>query len=158
MTTEIFKQALGRFATGVCVVNFLDGDVAEGVTISAFSSLSLAPQKVLFCLGNQGKSQQRFQQVDRFSISILTAEQTVLAYQFAGESRDGIESQLMTVDGLPAVRDALAVLVCAKGASYPEGDHDIVIGDVQQIVLGDSQKAPLLYYRSTMSEGPIYET
>ncbi len=65
---ETFKQAMSRFATGVCVVTYYNPKTNEidGVTISAFSSVSLSPLKILFCIGNMGKSYEILKDVKQF--------------------------------------------------------------------------------------------
>lgn len=156
---EQFKQAMSRFATGVCVMTFENpqNGEADGVTISAFSSLSLEPLKVLFCLGNWGQAKDNFQQVQRFAVNILSSEQKDLAYQFAGHDREGLSQHLTWIDGLPVLKNTLANVVCDKGNHYTEGDHDIIIGNVQEIVLSETPLQPLLYFQSKIIEDYHYE-
>lgn len=151
----LFKQAMSRFATGVCVVTYFHPDHRgiDGVTISAFSSLSLAPLKILFCLGNDSLAHQTFGGVERFTVNFLNSEQASLAYQFAGRQRQNLDNVVLAVDGLPMIKDSLATLICEKGHIYTEGDHDIVIGEVQRVELGGEHLQPLLYYQSEMIEG-----
>lgn len=152
---EPFKQAMSRFATGVCVVTYRKPDTGttEGVTISAFSSLSLEPTKILFCLGRLGQVGSDFTQVSEFCVNILSSGQKDLAYQFAGKNRDGIDVHIVEVDGQPAIKDALACVVCDKGNLYTEGDHDIVIGNVRHININHNPALqPLLYYQSAIVE------
>lgn len=149
---DLFKQAMSRFATGVCVMTYRDPETqaADGVTISAFSSLSLTPTKILFCLGNNGKNSHNFSQLKEFSVNILNHSQGQIAYRFAGQQRTDLDDNLTVIDGLPAVAEALATVVCDKGKHYSEGDHDIIIGNVRTIVLGDEELQPLLYYKSNL--------
>ncbi len=151
---ESFKKAMSRFATGVCVVTFTNSETQRfaGITISAFSSLSISPLKTLFCLGNEGANSAAFANADRFVVNILSSEQTALAYQFAGSDYTQAEPFMTDIDGLPCIRDTLATVVCDKGNVHTEGDHDIIIGDVNQIVLGDEELQPLLYYKSKIIE------
>lgn len=151
---ETFKQAMSRFATGVCVVTYEHPTQArfEGVTISAFSSLSLSPLKILFCLGNQGAINKQFAGVSRFAVNILNSEQKALAYQFAGNDYSGLAAQMSALDGVPVVKNTLATVVCDTGNRYAEGDHDIIIGDVTRIELGEHSEQPLLYFKSTIIE------
>lgn len=151
---DSFKQAMSRFATGVCVVTFQHPETGEfdGVTISAFSSVSLEPLKVLFCLGNMGVANEAFAEVERFVVNILSSEQTSLAYQFAGKDYSGLAEFMSEVDGVPCIRDTLATVVCDKGNTHVEGDHNIIIGEVADIVLGDESLQPLLYYKSKIIE------
>lgn len=155
---EQFKQAMSRFATGVCVVTFKAPQTkqTEGVTISAFSSLSLQPAKILFCLGNKGRTSSLFQQVDRFTVNLLSRQQKSLAYQFAGPDRENLSDVLTTLEGVPAIKETLANVVCKKASVYPEGDHDIVVGEVQSIVINRDNTHPLLYFKSTIIEDFYY--
>lgn len=149
-----FKHAMGRFGTGVCVVTYKKPSTGElgGVTISAFSSLSLNPTKILFCLGEWGQSYQEFKEVTEFTVNILSAGQANLCYQFAGKEQSGLDEYLTDIDGLPALNNTLATVVCDKGNHYTEGDHDIIIGNVRHIELGESGLEPLLYYKSKVIE------
>lgn len=46
---DAFRAVMGRFASGVTVVTSVDADgFDEGMTVSAFCSLSLDPPMVLF--------------------------------------------------------------------------------------------------------------
>ncbi len=154
MTQEQFKQAMGRFATGVCVVTFFDeeGRAVDGVTISAFSSLSLDPLKVLFCLGNYGANHEKMASVSRFAVNVLSSQQTGLAYQFAGKNRDNLDEAVQNKAGVPILNDALATLICDKGNVHSEGDHDIIVGEVEEILLGEDGLQPLLYFKSQIIE------
>ncbi len=50
VTTDMFKQAMGRFPTGVTITTAFDSEGAvAGMTASAFTSLSLDPLLVLMC-------------------------------------------------------------------------------------------------------------
>lgn len=154
MIQDNFKQALGRFATGVCVITYRHPETQQfdGVTISAFSSLSLNPAKILFCLGNWGQNSETFHQVEHFCVNILSSEQQALAYQFAGRNRDGLQEVINEINGLPTIKQSLANIICQKGAHYNEGDHDIIIGNVEDIILTEKPLQPLLYYKSKIIE------
>lgn len=154
-----FKQAMSRFATGVCIMTYRNpnDDSADGVTISAFSSLSLDPTKILFCLGNYGQCGDDFTKVETFAVNILSSGQTALAYQFAGKNRDGIAEHIHDIDGLPVLKNTLATVICRKGSHYPEGDHDIIVGNVIDIKLAEDASAPLLYYQSKIIEDYRHE-
>ncbi|PID58464.1 MAG: flavin reductase [Gammaproteobacteria bacterium] len=152
---EHFKQAMSRFGTGVCVMTYKKPDTGavEGVTISAFSSLSLDPVKILFCLGRDGQCHQDFKAVSEFTVNILSAGQKDLCYQFAGKNRDGIDAHLTDLDGVPALTNTLASIVCDTGNMHPEGDHDIIVGNVRHVEVSDDEALqPLLYYRSAIIE------
>ena len=49
VTPEEFREALGRWASGVTIVTSRSGGRIHGMTVSAFASVSLDPPLVLFC-------------------------------------------------------------------------------------------------------------
>ncbi|MGY0399320.1 MAG: flavin reductase family protein [Ostreibacterium sp.] len=151
---EQFKQAMSYFATGICVITYKHPDNGhfEGITISAFSSLSLVPLKILFCLGNRGVANKQFSSVSQFAVNILDSGQKDLAYQCAGTDYTGLEKDIIMLYTVPVIKGTLATVICDKGNSYCEGDHDIIIGNVNYIELGDKARQPLLYHKSEIIE------
>lgn len=149
---ETFKHALSSFASGVCIITFTHPteQCPDGVTISAFASLSLSPEKILFCLGDHGQIGKTFAHVSQFVVNILNIEQKALAYQFAGRNRENLAPHWQQINRQWALKDSLAHLVCQTGKRYQEGDHHIIIGDVKHIELTQNPKSPLLYYHSTL--------
>ena len=144
---DAFRAVLGRFASGVTVVTVRDpkgGD--QGMTVSAFSSVSLSPPLVMVCVGLDASLHPVIGQVSHFGVNILSAAQEALSRRFAAhlERFDGVgfergESGVALLDG------ALAYLECRIVARHPAGDHTIVIGEVEAV--GNRDDRPLLYYR-----------
>jgi flavin reductase (DIM6/NTAB) family NADH-FMN oxidoreductase RutF len=145
-----FRSALGSFASGVTVVTTIDPRTAEkvGVTVSAFSSLSLDPPQVLFCLGRAGASVAAFEASGRFAVNILADDQRDVSGRFAGpvEARWTGQAWEPLESGIPALVGCLAVLDCAVARIVDGGDHLIFIGDVEGIRLSEGGR-PLLYHR-----------
>lgn len=143
-----FKDALSRFASGVCVVTTVGADGAlAGLTISAFTSVSLDPPLVLFCLGCKSDALIRGARDGHFAINILAEDQEEVSEIFASQKADkfaGVPHGLAEA-GCPAITGALAVLECQVAAIHDGGDHRIVVGRVERLrVLGGK---PLLRYR-----------
>jgi flavin reductase (DIM6/NTAB) family NADH-FMN oxidoreductase RutF len=143
-----FRKALGCFASGVTVVSGRDEQGALiGVTVSAFSSVSLNPPLVLFCLDKRNKSLESFRDAP-FAINVLREDQRQVSIQFASKGDDkwkGIEHTL-NADGVPLIDNSLAHLECAPHQVVDGGDHLIVIGRVVRL----KQQAggqPLVYFR-----------
>lgn len=148
--SDLFRRAMGRFATGITVVTGRSphGE-KQGMTVNAFSSVSLDPPLVLVCLGNHTRHLETFTAGDGFNINLLAADQEDLSNRFASRGDDkfaGIDLQ-PSENGLPALKDALAVIECAPETTHQAGDHIILIGHVTHITLGGNTE-PLLYYRS----------
>lgn len=148
VTNEEFRAALGRFASGVTVVTTRDAAGApHGLTVSAFSSVSLDPPLVLVCIERATASHDSFQECGAFVVNILSANQELVSRHFAAPSEDkfaGIAYRKGLKD-IPVLEDALANLQCRLAHSFEGGDHTIFIGEVEEVTLRDD--APLVYFR-----------
>lgn len=143
-----FRAILGRFATGVTIVTARDEHGADhGMTVTAFSSLSLTPPLVLICIDVAAAMYHTLLQAETFAVSILNDSQETLSRRFAGEVDDRFAGMALVRDtlGNVALGDAVASLECRAVARYPAGDHMILIGEVHAGTVGDQR--PLLYFR-----------
>src|SRR5512132_3486387 len=87
LDSRTFRDALGRFASGVCVVTTINEDATPaGVTISAFASLSLEPPLVLFCIGKRSANLSAWLTSRQFSVNVLSEDQTLLSQTFAAQN------------------------------------------------------------------------
>jgi 4-hydroxyphenylacetate 3-hydroxylase, reductase component len=144
-----FRQALGSFPTGVAVVTALSSERHPvGITVNSFTSVSLEPPMVLWCLDKTSDRYAAFTKAKSFTISVLgTAHEDVsarLAKQGA-HSLEGIDL-IQTELGPPALADALAFFECAAEAAYEGGDHGILLGRVLRFARRDAG-APLVFFR-----------
>lgn len=145
-----FRKALGCFASGVTVVTTLypETRAPAGVTVSAFSSLSLDPPLVLFCLGNRTSSLDAFRSYGHFAINILSEGQRDLSIRFASRSGDkwaGVAAEAGE-SGVPLIADCLANLECRLVQVVEGGDHQIFIGEVIRLKHQEGG-SPLVYFR-----------
>lgn len=142
-----FRRALGQFATGVTVITTLGTDGSFlGLTANSFNSLSLAPPLVLWSLANTASSMPVFQENTHYVINILAADQAVLAQRFSQrlENRfDGVEFSLSHT-GSPILEGVVAWFECRNRSRYPEGDHVIFVGEVENYAV--SPQAGLVYH------------
>lgn len=129
------RRALGQYATGVTVVTTRAGDGRRvGVTANSFSSLSLDPPLVLWCLDKAAPSLSAFDECTHFAVNILAVSQHHLARQFATPADD----KFVGVDvedgpgGVPLIAGTLARFVCRPVRQVDGGDHVIVIGEVER--------------------------
>jgi len=151
ITEAAFKAACGRYATGVSIVTAAgEGGKKEGLTVNSFTSLSLDPPLVLFCLDKNAGSFEPFVKTERFAVNVLGEEQAAISTHFA---KPGIAEKFAGVphrvdaDGLPLLDGVLARIVCAVEVHYDGGDHVILVGRVERIDLGEEQGRPLVYFR-----------
>ncbi len=86
------RNALGRFATGVCIVTTVsDTQQALGMTANSFSSVSLDPPLVLWSLQNNSDVYDVFSRPRHFAINILSKEQQAHSNQYARKGQHGLD-------------------------------------------------------------------
>jgi flavin reductase (DIM6/NTAB) family NADH-FMN oxidoreductase RutF len=145
---DSFRAVLGRFASGVTVISALDeAGHDQGMTVSAFCSLSLDPPLILFCVDRAASMYDSFEKVPSFVVNILSESQEPIARRFSGSDPnrfDGIGYERGN-NGVAILDDVLGYLECRKVASHPGGDHCVYIGEVE--VAHCTEGRPLLYYR-----------
>jgi flavin reductase (DIM6/NTAB) family NADH-FMN oxidoreductase RutF len=143
-----FRDAVGRFGTGVTIVTARDAQgTPVGMTANSFTSVSLDPPLVLFCPARTAESYVALSSGGPFVINVLSEAQQALSNRFARTSEDKWrELAFDTWDsGAPVLRDCLANLECETHAVHEAGDHAVVIGRV--IRLGQAEGGrPLLYF------------
>ncbi len=157
MDVTAFRQALGRFATGVCLVTVNDPERGPlATTVNSFSSVSLEPPLVLWSIQNSSEHLQIYCECSHFGISVLREEQAALSGHYA--KRDGHEALpeqfVAGARGEPQLNDALAHFTCSTYGVYPGGDHQIIVGEV--VAFESLEGAPLVFfaggYRSLISQ------
>lgn len=145
---DAFRSALGRFASGVTVVTTCASDgTDQGMTASAFCSVSLEPPFILVCVEKIATMHDALVSCSHFAVNVLTEKQEQLARHFAEVEGNRFEGVGFTrgAHSVPLIDDALATLECRRAAIHPGGDHTIVVGEVQSASWRDDK--PLLYYR-----------
>ncbi|WP_370248178.1 flavin reductase family protein [Nocardioides sp.] len=147
-----FRDVLGRFASGVCVVTALSHDTPVGLTCQSFSSVSLDPPLVLFIPAKTSRAWPLIQRAGRFCVNFLADGQAELSNQMASRGGDkfaGVDWTPAAVTGSPVLPGTLGHVDCTVEAVHEAGDHWVVIGRVQHLEAadGDVPEDPLLFYR-----------
>jgi flavin reductase (DIM6/NTAB) family NADH-FMN oxidoreductase RutF len=143
-----FRSVLGRFASGVTIVTARDeAGVDYGMTVSAFSSLSLEPPLVLICVEQRCKMHHVLMSTSQFAVNILALGQEPLARRFSERCEDRFQGvgYARGITGVALLNDTLAYVECNLHDRCPGGDHTIFIGEV--IAATARPERPLLYYR-----------
>ncbi|MDT3397069.1 flavin reductase family protein [Streptomyces sp. B1866] len=155
---KALREACSAFATGVTVITAATGlpGRAEGTTVNSFTSVSLDPPLVLFCLHRQSRLGPVLRQSGCFAVNFLTHRQQELAWAFSGRDSARVEEvpHRRTPEGVPVLTDALGHLVCRRYAEYDGGDHLIVLGEVIELGLPGPAESPLVFYRGAMHALP----
>lgn len=143
-----FRQVLGHFSAGVTVVTAMDGDVPVGLAVSAFTSVSLDPPKVLFCAGRGSTSWPRIEAAGAFCVNILADDQEDVCRVFAARGTDRFAEIGWKHSGnrSPVITGALAYVDCTIDVVVESGDHYVVIGDVTGLDVMH-EGGPLIFYR-----------
>src|SRR5215469_7559360 len=154
MDSRAFRDALGCFPTGVAVVTAGQADQGEhiGITVNSFTSVSLSPPLVLWCMDRRSYRHDIFAQANGFTVSILGTGHKDVSARLArpGEhSLDGI-ALLETELGPPALADSLAVFECAAEKKLEAGDHTIFLGRVLRF-FRPSESPPLVFFQGRYS-------
>ena len=152
MTDEtLFRQAWGRFATGVSVITTLEADgTIHGMTANGIASVSLNPMLSMVCVSHNANTFPIIQNTGRYGINILNQYQKDIGIYYASSSnQDGgrfKEIFKLSKSGIPFVANALASMDCKVVNEHREGDHTIFIGSVEEIQVTEGE--PLLFYSS----------
>lgn len=143
-----FRSALGCFPTGVAVVTTTTQGTPMGITVNSFTSVSLDPPLVLWCIDRKSDRYHVFTHAPGYTISVLGTEHQSVSSRLAkqGEHKlDGIEL-IKTELGPPALADSLAVFECHREAVHESGDHAILIGRVIRFHRHEAG-APLVFFK-----------
>lgn len=143
-TQRAYRDALGRYATGVTVITASSETGPLGITANSFASVSLDPPLVLWSPAKASARYATFAATPRFAVHVLGAEQIELANVFArdGAGFDACDWRF-DADGVPLIAGCLARFDCAKVADMDGGDHLIVLARVLRATM--RQGEPLLF-------------
>lgn len=139
-----FRDALGRFASGVTVVS-MDTDAGpRGITVNAFLSLSLRPPLVGVSIDAAAGAHASLAAAERYGVSILHEGQRELSDRFAGRPIEP-EVRWERLGGAPVLADALVQLDCRIVDRVTTGDHTLFVAAIEAAITRDG--VPLLYHR-----------
>lgn len=148
--SQLFKQVMRGWASGVTVVTTLNGDKPLGVAASAFSSVSAEPPLVLVCLHRKLYTGRVIEETGAFAVNILSAGQVEIGKLF-GNAYPHIQDRFaglactQAVTGCPILPNLTGWFDCRLQTAHPSGDHLIFVGEVVDAGL-DMDAEPLLYH------------
>ena len=148
-----YRRALGGFATGVCVVTAHTGEGPLGITVNSFTSVSLKPPLVLWCLDRASDRHNAFASADRFAVHMLPAEDREMSDRFAwGVCRLSSDEFDSSSAEPPRLKNAVTRLDCVATERIVMGDHLTIVGAVQSF---ETVSGPaLIYYRGRYGVAP----
>ena len=155
-TSTHYRETVANFPSGVTVVTTRDSGEDFGLTVSAFTSLSLDPPMVLVSIDRKSKSHQHLVEGAPIGISVLAAGHTDGAVQFARHVDDrfaGINIVRRGEQDIPFVGDAAAWFLGDVRDRYVGGDHIIITVAVRECGWHDGGR-PLLYRGGRLHNWP----
>ena len=141
---RVFRDALGRFATGVTLVTIAGPDGPMGFTANSFASLSLDPALVLWSPAKASQRYPFFATARHYAIHVLGQDHADIPARFSkgGPGFAGLDWHL-NAESVPVLPGAIARFDCAQHATHDGGDHLIIVGQVLRLALEEGE--PLVF-------------
>jgi 3-hydroxy-9,10-secoandrosta-1,3,5(10)-triene-9,17-dione monooxygenase reductase component len=142
-----FRDAIGRFATGVAFVTAAPGGRPAGLIVNSLASVSLEPPLVSFSPSRSSLTWSRMRRAGRFAVNVLARRHERFAIRAIPPGADrfaGLDWEPGR-GGVPLLKDALASLECEIVAEHPAGDHWIVVGRVDRLRISPPAE-PLVFF------------
>ncbi len=160
--TRAYRDAVGRFVTGVTLCTTVSPAGNHGITANSFTSVSLDPLLVLISVEKVARFHDEVLGAGVFAISILSSAHEEAARRFSRRGRPETDDQFDLLahhagatTGCIVVDDALAVLECRLWSSADGGDHTLVVGEVMEMTMpAEPVAAPLVYAGGTFRTLP----
>ena len=128
-----FRHAMRHVPTGVTVVTSLKDGEPRGITVNAFSSVSLEPPSLLICINREARSYLFISTSRIFCVNVLAGDQRRLAEHFSGKVRERQFADIPYTTGstgAPVLEGAIAHFDCEVAHEYTFGSHSVLIGHV----------------------------
>ena len=142
MDDRLFRDAMGKFATGVTVLLTENDGETHGMTANGFVSISMDPKLVLISVGHKAKFLEKVSQSQKYTVNILAEDQEHYSRHFAGRPGEVVEFE--SIAEQPVIKGAIAQIACEVVSVHVEGDHTLFIGKVIDLRFED--KNPLLFF------------
>ena len=142
-----YKEVLSHWVTGVTIVTARDGDRIHGMTVSAFTEVSLDPPLVLVCADKGSNTHPVIAAGRVFAVNILGSDQSDLSNRFASKKTEDTRFDGLAYatgeTGAPLIEGVVANLDCRLVAAHDHGDHVVYVGEVVDVRY--HERDPLLY-------------
>jgi flavin reductase (DIM6/NTAB) family NADH-FMN oxidoreductase RutF len=143
-----FRSAMAGVCTPVSVVTTVEDGRPHGTTVSAFTSLSMAPPMVLVSLDAGSDLLRMVRRTGTFGINVLSSGQSELAIRFAKKGPDKFASvDWSSHHGSARLTGSATWVACSVAEVVAGGDHLILLGDV--VAVDTAPAEPLTYHGRT---------
>lgn len=150
---KLLRSVCGLFVTGVTVITSGRAEQSMGTTVNSFTSVSLDPPLVLFCLHRDSRLHEPLEESAMFVVNFLGGRQQGLAWTFASKDSLALHdvAHHRSAAGMPILSEALAFLTCRIVNKFDGGDHAIFIGEVVELGAPRQNHEPLIFHRGSLS-------
>ncbi|NNN32020.1 flavin reductase family protein [Streptomyces sp. S3(2020)] len=149
VTSDEYRDLIGRFASGVTVVTTVDNGIPYGTTASSVASVSLDPPTLLVCMNRSSATGRAIAASRHFAVNVLAEDQSALSRHFArrGSTFDTYRFHPGR-RGAPVLPDVLASFECRVTDEVVAGTHVVIVGEVEEA--GGRAGLPLAYFRGRL--------
>ncbi len=149
---QLFRRAMGAFATGVTVVTAADvGGAWSGMTVNSLTSVSLEPRLLLWCLGDRSARYAPFAEAQTWGVTVLSADGEPMARRFSqAPMQDLRDEEAEAFAGVKVLSGGVAQFACRTHHKVSAGDHLIIIGEVLDVRVRPG--AALTFFRGGYGE------
>jgi 3-hydroxy-9,10-secoandrosta-1,3,5(10)-triene-9,17-dione monooxygenase reductase component len=149
---DALRELLGRRAAAVAIVTSRVGERVHGMTVTAFTEVSLEPPLVLVCADLASNTHPVIAAGGVFALNLLSDGQVELSKRFASKKDEDRRFEGLAWEsaatGAPILPGVLGALDCRVVAAHETGDHVIYVGQVEALHFFP-EREPLLYQRGT---------
>ena len=142
------RNIFSKFATGVTAITFESSTGLNlGITINSYTSLSLDPPMILWCLDKDSDLYEEITALDKYIINFLSEEQEDIANSLAQKNDHNLNTDQFTlIDQGLVLKDSIGWMACTKNTIIDSGDHSILTANVYDLQISDGY--PLVFWGS----------
>lgn len=144
MNNRYFRDAMGKFATGITIVTMEEYEEVIGMTVNAFMSVSLDPKLIAISVDHKASMYHKLGNNKTFGLSILREDQKDISMFFANQTDIDQEVLYQSLDDTQVIEGAIATLACHIKDTIIAGDHKIFVAEVTALELNEGK--PILYF------------
>ncbi len=135
-----------RLPAAVTLVTCRQDEKYHGLTATAVTSLSVEPPSLLTCVNREASAHRAILESRSFCVNVLPHDKVELARLFASRKpedrarRFTSDKWIELATGAPVLDDAIVAFDCTLDQAIVYASHSILIGQVQDIRVGDAHK------------------
>ncbi|MBA4383641.1 MAG: hypothetical protein C0410_02800 [Anaerolinea sp.] len=143
---EELREVMRHWVTGVSVVTAEYEGKIHGMTVGSLVSVSIDPPRIVVTLATQTRTHKMVTQTGLFGVTLLAADQQIIADRFAGVIPDEGDrmsglSVLHMAANIPVIADGMGQLACRVIHQYDMPNSTLFVGEVLEARKEDKSTA-----------------